>query len=150
LNTFHQAIQKAMDSQTALSERISQQKMQLLKMEMEQALERAYASSQMKYSRAAHTSQAKSESAIQSLHSKLEEMSEYFERQQQAVRRMKEQCEELQKSAQDILESSQDRINSVHKAEMASLSSLNEALHENFVLGVNGIQHSRKRSRIQH
>lgn len=149
LDSFHQAIRKAMDSQTALSERISQQKLQLLKMEMERTLERAYASSKMKYSQVAHTSQTESTSAIRSLHRKLEEMSEYFKQQQQAVRSMKEQCEELEKNAQSILESSQEHINSLHQAELTSLSSLNQTLHDQFVHGIQDIQQSRKRSRPQ-
>lgn len=149
LDSFHQAIRKAMDSQNALSERISQQKMQLLKMEMERTLERAYASSKMKYSQVAHTSQTESTSAIRSLHRKLEEMSEYFKQQQHAVRSMKEQCEELEKNAQSILESSQEHINSLHQAELNSLSSLNQTLHDQFVHGIQDIQQSRKRSRPQ-
>lgn len=148
LDSFHHAIQKAMDSQTALSERISQQKMELLKMEMGRALERAYAASKLKCSKVAQTSHAENTTAIQSLHCKLEEMSEYFTQQQQNLRAMKKRCEELQENALSILESSQDKIDSVHQAEMESLSSLHQNVQERFSRGIQDIQQScRFRSR---
>ena len=145
LHALNAAIQKAVESQSTLSDKICHQKLAMLKQEMTHALEQAHAAARHTLSQNLHTSQASCHAAIGSLHSKLSEMDTYFQQQKQNLDSMRKQCHALQANAQQLLDSGRDTLQHLHRKEMDSLSQLHDSLFTKFSSDMKYIQSYREK-----
>ena len=148
LDALNDAIVRAVDSQSTLANKISYQKLSLLKLEMKHALEEAHNSAKNKLSEVTHTSRVNCTNAINTLNSKISEMEMFMQQQQVTFNSMQQQCQVLRETAEHTIQSSERKIHSLHDAEMGSLEKLHEALYDTYTDGVAYIKNYSERMTV--
>lgn len=136
LDALNEAIVRAVDSQSTLANKISHQKLSLLKLEMKHALEEAHNKAKNKLSEVSHTSRVSCTNAINTLNSKISEMELFMQQQRVTFNSMQSQCQALRETAEHTIQSSEKKIHSLHATEMGSLRKLHEVLYESYTDGV--------------
>ena len=145
LDALNQAIAKAVDSQHTLANKISHQKLSLLKREMKHALEEAHAKAKNRLAEVTHTSRVNCVIATDTLNTKIVEMDSFMNNQREAFKSLRRQAQALQKKAEETVRAGETRMMAVHEAEMGSLRKLHSSLNEKFVEGVAYIQNYKTR-----
>ena len=148
LDALNEAIVRAVDSQSTLANKISHQKLSLLKLEMKHALEEAHNSAKNKLSEVTHTSRVNCTNAINTLNSKISEMEMFMQQQQVTFNSMQQQCQALRKTAEHTIQNSERKIHSLHDAEMGSLEKLHKALYDTYTDGVAYIKNYSERMTV--
>ena len=148
LDALNEAIVRAVDSQSTLANKISHQKLSLLKLEMKHALEEAHSNAKNKLSEVTHTSRVNCTNAINTLDSKISEMEMFMQQQKVTFNSMQQQCQALRKTAEHTIESSERDIHSLHDAEMGSLDKLHKALYDTYTDGVTYIKNYSERMTV--
>ena len=139
LEALNKAIQGAIDNHSHLTNRISAQKTNLLKEQMKHILDMAHQRCQHRISQAVSHSKSTCNSTVALFHSKVEEMSQFFEFMKNNVTAMRNTCGALQEQAESIMASSKSELEKQEAEEIKKLQNVHESVQSAFASGLKEI-----------